>query len=113
MQPLHDFLRACRASGARGCVWYAPMLPHDPHDPPEELVDRYAAVAPSLHVARYWGNVERFDRTVGDLLDFLEAEDLARDTLVVFVTDNGWIQDPLGPRYAPRSSSCLRMSRWT
>jgi uncharacterized sulfatase len=47
--------------------------------------------------------VERFDRTVGDLLDFLDREKLAADTLVVYVTDNGWIQDPARQNFAPRS----------
>lgn len=103
MQPVYDFIADCRESGKSFFVWYAPMLPHDPHDPPQELVDHYSSAADSVHVARYWGNVERFDRTVGDLLDHLDREDLSRDTLVVYVTDNGWIQDPGSPRFAPRS----------
>ena len=103
--PIEAFIDRCRTSGTPFFVWYAPMLPHDPHDPPAELVDRYAAVAPSIHVARYWANVERFDRTIGRLLDLLDAKGLAENTLVVFVTDNGWIQSPDHPRYAPRSKS--------
>ena len=103
MQPIYDFMARCRADGKPFMVWYAPMLPHDPHDPPQELVDHYATRTDSLHVARYWGNVERFDRTVGDLLDHLDRERLARDTLVVYVTDNGWIQSPDRPKFAPRS----------
>jgi uncharacterized sulfatase len=79
------------------------MLPHDPHDPPADLVEHYASQTDSVHVARYWGNVERFDRTVGDLLDHLDTEGLSGDTLVVYVTDNGWIQDSRSPRFAPRS----------
>ena len=103
MQPIHDFVRRCRGAGRPFFVWYAPMLPHDPHDPPQDLVEHYSSQTDSVHVARYWGNVERFDRTVGDLLDFLDAEKLAADTLVVYVTDNGWIQRPDAPRFAPRS----------
>jgi uncharacterized sulfatase len=103
LRPVYDFIGRCRADGRPFFVWYAPMLPHDPHDPPQKLVDHYAARTDSLHVARYWGNVERFDRTVGDLLDHLDRERLARDTLVVFVTDNGWIQSPDRPQFAPRS----------
>jgi uncharacterized sulfatase len=103
MQPVYDFIGRCRADGKPFFVWYAPMLPHDPHDPPQELVDHYSSKTDSVHVARYWGNVERFDRTVGDLLDHLDREDLSRDTLVVYVTDNGWIQDPGSPRFAARS----------
>ena len=103
MQPIYDFVSRCRTSATPFFVWYAPMLPHDPHDPPQDLVDHYSSQTDSVHVARYWGNVERFDRTVGDLLDHLDREGLARDTLVVFITDNGWIQDPQSKRFAPRS----------
>ena len=103
LQPVYDFIGRCQADGRPFFVWYAPMLPHDPHDPPQELVDHYRTKTDSLHVARYWGNVERFDRTVGDLLDHLDRERLAEDTLVVYVTDNGWIQSPDQPQFAPRS----------
>ncbi len=103
MEPLYDFVKRCRADEKPFFVWYAPMLPHDPHDPPAGLVEHYASKTDSIHVARYWGNVERFDNTVGDLLDFLDKEKLSADTLVVYVTDNGWIQNRDRPKYAPRS----------
>ena len=103
MQPIEDFIARSRAAGKPFFVWYAPMLPHDPHDPAPELVEHYSAKTDSVHVARYWGNVERFDRTVGDLLDHLDREQLSANTLVVYVTDNGWIQSPDSPRFGPRS----------
>ena len=103
MEPLVAFIDRQAAAERPFFVWYAPMLPHDPHDPPADLVEHYSSRAESVHVARYWGNVERFDRTVGELLDHLDRTGLARDTLVVYVTDNGWIQDPASPRFAPRS----------
>jgi uncharacterized sulfatase len=103
MQPIFDFMDRCQTDGRPFFVWYAPMLPHDPHDPPADLVGHYAASTTSEHVARYWGNVERFDRTVGELLDHLDRAGLARDTLVIFLADNGWIQDPHSSRFAPRS----------
>ena len=105
MQPIYDFVRGCRTKGTPFFVWYAPLLPHDPHDPPQELVEHYASKTDSIHVARYWGNVERFDRTVGELMEFLDAEKLSADTLVFYVCDNGWIQDPARPRFAPRSKT--------
>ena len=48
-------------------VWYAPMMPHQPHNPPQRILDKYAHVAPTLKVAQYWGMVEWFDETVGEL----------------------------------------------
>ena len=47
--------------------------------------------------------VEWFDETCGQLLDHLDLKGLTRNTLVVYVGDNGWIQQPDGPGFAPRS----------
>ena len=37
------------------------------------------------------------------MLDFLDRRELGRDTIVVYLSDNGWIQNPDAPRYAPKS----------
>ena len=103
MQPIYDFIGRCRGESKPFFVWYAPMLPHDPHDPAPELVEHYRTRTESIQVARYWGNVERFDRSVGELLDYLDRERLAANTLIVSVTDNGWIQSPDNAQFAPRS----------
>jgi uncharacterized sulfatase len=79
------------------------MMPHDPHTPPERLFEKYKGKTPSEHVARYWAMVEWFDETCGELLGFLDREKVADNTIVVYVTDNGWIQDPAARRYAPKS----------
>ena len=84
-------------------LWYAPMMPHSPHDPPERLLANYRDKAASLEIAKYWAMCEWFDETCGQLLDFIEMRKLADDTLVIFLADNGWIQDPEADRFAPRS----------
>jgi uncharacterized sulfatase len=84
-------------------LWYAPMLPHQPHTPPERLLRKYADQTPSLHVAKYWAMVEWFDETCGALLGELEKRKLAENTLVVYLADNGWIQDPEKGAFAPKS----------
>jgi arylsulfatase A-like enzyme len=103
MQPLYDFMDLAQREQRPFFVWYAPMLPHDPHTPPERLLAKYKTVAPTIHVAKYWAMVEWFDETCGDLLGYLERQGLANDTVIAYVTDNGWIQDPDNPRYAPKS----------
>jgi uncharacterized sulfatase len=103
MQPIFDFIRDARSRRKPFFVWYAPMMPHQPHTPPERLLDKYADAAPSPHVARYWAMIEWFDETVGQLLGYLDNERLADDTIVIYLADNGWIQDVAGPRYAARS----------
>ncbi|MSU23955.1 MAG: sulfatase [Opitutus sp.] len=85
-------------------VWYAPMLPHAPHTPPADLLAKYLKLAPSEPVARYWASVEWFDRTCGELLGYLDKKGLRENTIVLYTTDNGWIQNPeVANRFAPRS----------
>ena len=101
LQPIYDFLEANR--GKPFFLWYAPMLPHQPHNPPERLLAKYRDKSDSLHVAKYWAMCEWWDETCGELLSYLDKQGLTENTLVVYVTDNGWIQDPDAPRFAPRS----------
>lgn len=84
-------------------VWYAPMLPHQPHTPPERILKKYQVEGRSPHVAKYFAMCEWFDETCGELLAMLEKRGLRENTLVVYVTDNGWIQDPARPQFAPKS----------
>ena len=84
-------------------VWYAPFLPHTPHNPPKHLLDKYAKKTESKFIARYWAMCEWFDETCGQLLDHLDEKKLTDDTIVLYVTDNGWIQRADNGRYAPRS----------
>jgi uncharacterized sulfatase len=101
VEPIKEFIRSCE--GEPFFVWYAPMLPHQPHNPPPRLLERYLVEGRSEHVARYWAMCEWFDETCGELLEFLDSEGLSENTLVVYVTDNGWVQDPDRPRFDPRS----------
>jgi uncharacterized sulfatase len=90
--PIFDFVAEARRAGKPFFVWYAPMLPHTPHDPPRRLLARHRGEDPGL--ARYRAMVEWLDETVGELLAYLDHEGLARDTIVVYLADNGWLQDP-------------------
>jgi N-acetylglucosamine-6-sulfatase len=42
-------------------------------------------------VRRYAETVTSMDREIGRLLDFLDGEDLARDTVVIYASDNGYL----------------------
>ena len=103
MQPVFDFIDRCSDTEQPFFIWYAPMLPHTPHDPEKSFVQHYESKTDSIHVAKYWGNVERFDTTVGDLIDHLDANGLSENTLVVYVCDNGWITNPENGKYAGKS----------
>ncbi|MBA4017280.1 MAG: sulfatase [Pirellula sp.] len=103
MQPIYDFVDRSVADKKPFFVWYAPFMPHTPHTPPQRLLDKYLPLAPTEHVAKYWAMCEWCDETCGQLLDFLDDRKLRDNTIVVFVVDNGWIQDPNAQKYAPKS----------
>jgi len=103
MKPIEEFIDAAGQEKKPWMIWYAPMLPHDPHNAPAKYLERTKPLAPSETVAKYWANVEWFDQTVGDLMSILESRALSQNTIVLYVTDNGWIQDPSNSRYAPKS----------
>ncbi|MCA9174854.1 MAG: sulfatase [Planctomycetales bacterium] len=103
MAPVHDFIDECQRDKKPFFIWYAPFLPHTPHTPPERLLNKYRDKTDSLPIAKYWAMCEWFDETCGQLLDHLEQRGLSENTIVLYVCDNGWINDPQASRYAPRS----------
>lgn len=105
MQPIYDFIAEAQRAERPFLVWYAPMMPHSPHTPPERLLSKYQDVAPTLPIARYWAMVEWFDETVGDLLQHLDDRRLSDNTIVVYVADNGWITNPTTGQFAAKSKT--------
>jgi len=99
LEPITRFMDRSQADGAPFFVWYAPMMPHSPHNPPERFLAAHRATAASIHEARYLAMCAWFDETCGQLLGHLDNKGLKENTIVVYVTDNGWIQDPKGPGY--------------
>lgn len=89
MRPIFDFVDDCGEQPFM--VWYAPFLPHGPHDPPSRFVQQYTS-RPEVpaHEVPYLASVSFFDDTVGRLIEFLEERQLAKNTIFVFVVDNGW-----------------------
>jgi uncharacterized sulfatase len=103
MKPVFDFIDHSIADEKPFYVWYAPFLPHTPHNPPEALFEKYRGKVDSDHVARYYAMCEWFDQTCGQLIDYVDQKGLSENTLFVYVCDNGWIQSKEKRGYAPRS----------
>ena len=101
MKPIFDFIK--EAGDKPFFIWYAPFLPHTPHNPPKRLFDKYAAKVDSPHIARYYAMVEWFDETVGELVNHIDKKGLGKDTIFIYVTDNGWIQNPKARGYDLKS----------
>jgi arylsulfatase A-like enzyme len=91
---------------------YMPFIaPHTPLDAPEDLKEKYADIPTDLAPARsentdrtrtiskllrmpsarpmYAAVVDAMDQAIGRVLDTLDAEDIASETLVLFFSDNG------------------------
>lgn len=90
LQPIFDFIE--KTGDRPFFLWYAPFLPHRPHNPPRRLLEKYTADDRPLSLAKYYAMCEWFDETCGKLLGYLDEQGLAENTLVLFVVDNGWIQ---------------------
>ena len=91
MAPITDFIDDCTAKDQPWMVWYAPYLPHQPHDSPEmffQLARNRPGVAE--HEIPYYASIAQFDHTVGELIRYVEATGGAANTLFVLVVDNGW-----------------------
>jgi uncharacterized sulfatase len=105
LQPIYDFVADARRQQKPFLVWYAPFMPHTPHTPPDRLNQKHAAKASSPHIARYWAMCEWTDESCGELLVYLEREDLAKNTIVVYLADNGWVQSPDRAAFAPKNKT--------
>jgi arylsulfatase A-like enzyme len=99
--PIREFLD--ETAGKPFFIWYAPMMPHNPHNPPEKYRARYRGKAGFPEQVRYWAMCEWFDETCGEVLNELEQRGLSENTIVVYVTDNGWISQPGTHKQDPRS----------
>ena len=104
LQPITDFLDGIGEQPF--FIWYAPFLPHTPHNPPDRLLNKYIAEGRPVEVATYYAMVEWFDETIGDLMGELEVRGHLENTLVVYVSDNGWVQaQSIGMETMPESRS--------
>ncbi len=64
---------------------------HDGQPAGDKLIAKYLQRGLPLREARIYGMVERIDRNLGRLLDRLKELDLANDTVVFFMSDNGGV----------------------
>ncbi len=112
IEPVTKFIDMAVAQEKPFFVWYAPFLPHTPHNPPERLLKKYSKQNRPADEARYFAMIDWFDETCGELIGHLEKRNLADNTLVVYICDNGWrplsrsdvpVPKNWNQRYAPRS----------
>lgn len=92
-----SFLRRSAGSGKPFFLNLWTFSPHKPLQPPKRWAERYDDTVEG----RYAALVSALDENVGRLLTVLDETGLARDTLVVFTSDNGGSRDVHGGRNGP------------
>ena len=58
LRPIFDFIEDSRTKEKPFFLWYAPMMPHDPHTPPERLLAKYRGKGPTAAAEKYYAMVE-------------------------------------------------------
>ena len=101
MQPIYDFIEGAKSQNKPFFVWYAPMMPHEPHNPPAQLLAKYQGKGFTPEAEKYYAMVEWFDQSCGELDAYLTQNKLAENTVILYLTDNGW--DAARGRKADRS----------
>ena len=71
-------------------VWFAPMLPHRPFDAAQKFREPFELLGLELVAVNYYANLMWLDAVIGELLTTLDTEGLRENTLVIYVSDNGW-----------------------
>lgn len=84
---------------------------HAPFEPDPRFVGHYAD-AENPRVAAFASMIEGMDKSLGDILDQLEALGVAEETLVFFLGDNG-TDAPLGPLHEIACAAPLRGKKGT
>lgn len=69
-------------------AYITPNAPHAPLHCPEEYAKLYWGKV-DTNVAKFFGMIQNIDDNFGRLLDKLDEWGIARDTLAIFMTDNG------------------------
>ena len=102
-----SFMKSSAKSGKPFLSYIATNTPHGPLKPkPEDRAALQKVLESPTHnnlnpklkeqLAKYLGMVRNIDTNMGRLIQFLKNEDLRKNTIVVFLTDNGSTH---GPRY--------------
>ena len=93
LSPMQDFLDGVEEDEPF-FLFLAPMLPHVPFDASADLLARYLWRGFTGAAVHYYANITRLDQVVGRVVDALEERGLRDASLIIYVSDNGWEQDP-------------------
>ncbi|MDX1564523.1 MAG: sulfatase-like hydrolase/transferase, partial [Phycisphaeraceae bacterium] len=89
LKPIADFVDHAVEQKKPFFIWYAPFLPHTPHNPPQRLLSKYAVSNRPKDVAKYYAMCEWFDETCGKLVKLIDDRGLRKNTMFLYICDNG------------------------
>ena len=78
MKDISDFIGIADKEKKPFFLWYAPFLPHTPHNPPQRLLKKYQAEGRPLPIAKYYAMCDWFDETCGELMGILDKSGTRR-----------------------------------
>lgn len=123
-QAMH-WMKAVKSQNARRpfFAYITPNAPHAPLNVPESYEQLYADKLPQdkngKNTAKFFGMVHNIDDNVGKLLAMLKEQGIERDTLVIFMNDNGgtagvdiWNAGMRGSKNTPYLGGTRAMSFW-
>lgn len=85
-----EAIKFVTANSSRPFLCYLSFnAPHSPYQVPDKYFDKFKAQGFDNALAAFYGMCENIDDNVGRLLEQLEAKQLADNTIVLFLTDNG------------------------
>jgi arylsulfatase A-like enzyme len=90
MEPIYQFIETAQEQKKPFFIWHAPLMPHDPHTPPKEILAKYTGKGRTPAAEKYYAMVDWFDQTCGELDVHLTKNGLAENTVILYLADNGW-----------------------
>jgi arylsulfatase A-like enzyme len=87
-----EAIAAAGSTATEGRPFFLYMSHYAVHTPIEEdgrFIKRYNEAGLDPIEARYASMVEALDKSLGDILDFLDTSDIAGETIILFMSDNG------------------------
>jgi arylsulfatase A-like enzyme len=73
-------------------VYLPTNCPHGPHLCDDIYSDPYIEKGVPYQTAKFFGQIANIDENVGKLLAFLDEKELADNTILIYMTDNGTVQ---------------------
>ena len=81
------FIKQQKQKGKPFLAYIATNAPHGPMHSPPEFSEPYQQQ--NTNLANFYGMIANIDQNVGELRAFLDKEELTKNTIFIFTTDNG------------------------